>query len=386
MAGHSSFSKDASYLDLLVTQRKMSRRPILRGLAGFTLTGGSITSFITSCGSPTNPSPLSHTPTSPPRTALYTYRGHSDGVLGVAWSLDGKRIASGGGNFLHPDSSHDTTVQVWDAVDGSHVYTYRGHAGPVFSVAWSPDSKHIASGSNDTTVQVWDAVDGSHVYTYRGHAGPVFSVAWSPDGKRIASGSNDTTVQVWDAVDGSHVYTYRGHADFVNAVAWSPDGKRIASASGNKTISVDKTVQVWDAVDGSHVYTYRGHSDFVNAVAWSPDSKRIASAGDDRTVQVWNALDGSYIYIYRGHSNAVLGLAWSPDGKRIVSGGGDFDGEFSHGGGGDTTVQVWDAADGSHVYIYRGHSDLVWTVAWSPDSKRIASGSADKTVQVWRVE
>jgi WD40 repeat protein len=239
MAHHNSFSNDTSLLDLLLAQREMSRRTLLGGLAGLTLTEGGITSFITSCSSSTKPSLASHTPTSPSRTALYTYRGHADGVLGVSWSPAGKRIASAGGNFLHPDSSHDTTVQVWDAADGSHVYTYRRHS-----------------------VAVW-------------------SVACSPDGKRIASGSNDTTVQVWDAVDGSHVYTYRGHADFVNAVAWSPDSKRIASAGD------DRTVQVWNALDGSYTYIYRGHSDLVWTVAWSPDSKRIASGSADKTVQVW---------------------------------------------------------------------------------------------------
>jgi WD40 repeat protein len=119
MAHHNSFSKDASILDLLLARQEMSRRTLLGGLVGLTLTGGGITSSITSCGSPINPSLTSHTPTSPSRTVLYTYRGHADGVIGVAWSPDGKRIASGGGNFLHPDSSHDTTVQVWDAADGA---------------------------------------------------------------------------------------------------------------------------------------------------------------------------------------------------------------------------------------------------------------------------
>ena len=95
------------------------------------------------------------------------------------------------------------------------------------------------------------------LYTYRGHSGAVYAVAWSPDGKRIASGGNDGTIQVWDAVDGGHAFTYRGHADVVEAVAWSPDGKRIASGSR------DQTVQVWDAVDGGHVYTYRGHYNIV---------------------------------------------------------------------------------------------------------------------------
>ncbi len=296
-------------------------------------------------------------------TPLYTYRGHSHSVDAVAWSPDGKRIASG---------SHDNTVQVWDATDGSHVFTYRGHSHPVFAVAWSPDGKRIASGSWDKTVQVWDVADGSNVYTYRGHSnaqyGEVTAVVWSPDGKRAASGSGDKTVQVWDAADGGNVFIYHGHSGPLDAVEWSPDGKRIASGSD------DYTVQVWDAADGSHVYTYRGHSYGVYAVAWSPDGKRIASGSHDNTVQVWDATDGGNVYTYRGHSDYVHAVAWSPDGKRIAS------------ASDDKTVQVWDAADGGNVYTYRGHSNAVsgvYAVAWSPDGKRIASGSWDKTVQVW---
>jgi len=206
---------------------------------------------------------------------------------------------------------------------------------------------------------------GSTLYTYRGHSDVVWSVAWSPDGKRIASGSGDNTAQVWDAADGGNVYTYRGHSVYVEAVAWSPDGKRIASAGG------DNTVQVWDVADGGHVYTYRGHSDVVWSVAWSPDGKRIASGSGDNTAQVWDATDGGNVYTYRGHSSAVDAVAWSPGGKRIASGSLDY------------TVQVWDVADGGHVYTYRGHSVYVEAVAWSPDGRRIASGSYDKTVQVW---
>ena len=124
------------------------------------------------------------------------------------------------------------------------------------------------------------------LYTYSGHSNWVYSVAWSPNGKRIASASFDGTVQVWDALTGGHVFTYRGHTSAVNAATWSPDGKRIASASA------DGTVQVWDATAGSNIYIYTGHDkDFAGtsiiAVAWSPDGKLIASGGGDETVQVW---------------------------------------------------------------------------------------------------
>ncbi len=83
---------------------------------------------------------------------------------------------------------------------GTPLYTYRGHSHSVDAVAWSPDGKRIASASVDRTVQVWDAADGGHVYTYRGHASSVYMVAWSPDGRRIASGGYDNTVQVWLAM------------------------------------------------------------------------------------------------------------------------------------------------------------------------------------------
>jgi serine/threonine protein kinase len=253
-------------------RRGISRRVVIVGLAGLAI--GGIT-WMFSQGSQIIQSPQSfpQSPQVPPDPhLLYTYRGHSDGVNAVAWSPDGKRIASGG---------QDNTVQVWDAVDGGNVFTYRGHSDPVAAVAWSPDGRRIASGGWDNTVQVWDAADGGHAFTYHGHSVAVFAVAWSPDGRRIASGSGDNTVRVWDAADGGHAFTYRGHSAAVAAVAWSPDGRRIASSS--------EDVQVWDAADGGHAFTYRGHSAAVDAVAWSPDGRRIASGGWGNTVQVWQA-------------------------------------------------------------------------------------------------
>jgi energy-coupling factor transporter ATP-binding protein EcfA2 len=109
-------------------------------------------------------------------------------------------------------------------------YTYLGHTAAVNSVAWSPDGKRLASAGDDNTVQVWSASIGTVLLTYEGHSSSVNSVGWSPDGKCLASAGSDNTVQVWQASTGTALLTYNRHRDSVLSVAWSPDGKHLASA------------------------------------------------------------------------------------------------------------------------------------------------------------
>jgi WD40 repeat protein len=118
-----------------------------------------------------------------------TYRGHLDGVTAVAWSPDGKRIAS---------VSFDKTVQVWDAVTGKSAWLYCC-LGWVNGVAWSPDGKYVASANSNKTVEVWNGVTDHPVLTYRGYRSEVLTVAWSPDGAHIASGDDDGMVRIWQA-------------------------------------------------------------------------------------------------------------------------------------------------------------------------------------------
>lgn len=202
---------------------------------------------------------------------LATYTGHNAPfVVRVEWASDSRRVASFA--FTPHQLDADNSVHVWDPATGERLLIYSGHTADIGGLAWSPDGRSLASGSLDTTVQVWDSSSGEHILTYTGHTSSVNTVAWSPDGTRIASGSDDATVQIWDPFTGQGYLTYRGHISGVNAVDWSPNGKLLASGSG------DRSVQIWSPDSPKTLFYYYGNGadGLVVNVAWSPGGQLIA--------------------------------------------------------------------------------------------------------------
>jgi WD40 repeat protein len=285
---------------------------------------------------------------------IRTHRGHTSRVGALAFSRDGRYLASG---------SQDYTIRLWDVGTGRELGLLKGHRGTVNTIAFSPDGKHLASASGDSTVNLWEVATGRASFTFRQHTRPVYSVAFSPDGKHLASSGLDKTVRVWDP--GQVTLVFDKHTDAVSSVAFSPDGREIASSSR------DGTVRLWDPTNGKTRLSLQGHTGIANRVAFSPDGRRLVSASQDQTVRVWDAATGAQTLVLREHTHQVFALAFSPDGRRLASGG--LDG----------TVRVWDAALRQQGLTLEGHADLVYHVAFSPDGRRLASGSADGTVKVW---
>jgi hypothetical protein len=164
--------------------------------------------------------------------------GHTSGVTSVAFSPDGKRLATAGGG--------GDQVKVWDAATGQEIRTLKGHTSVVWGVAFSPDGLRLASAGQDG-VKMWNAATGQEIRTLKGHTRVVTSVAFSPDGTRLASAGQDG-VKVWDVATGQEARTLKGHSGGVTSVAFSPDGQRLASGGGNQ-------VKVWDAATGQETLT-----------------------------------------------------------------------------------------------------------------------------------
>jgi WD40 repeat protein/serine/threonine protein kinase len=289
----------------------------------------------------------------------FTWRGHRDEVGGVAFSRDGRQLATLGRRW-------DRTVKVWDATHDQAFRNLSRHGGQVNGVAFRADGRRLASAGNDGFVKVWDGSTWAEVLSFRAAAGPVNGVSYHPDGKSLATAGADGAVKVWDANSGRPRVTLKGHAGPVLAVAHDPSGRRLASAGA------DGTVRLWDAETRKELSVLKGHQGEVRSVAFSPDGRLLASGGADETVRVWDTGRGEEVLRLRGQVGTVQGLAFNPAGTLLAS---------SH----DQTLILWEVPGGRKVRTLEGHTNRVEGVAFSPDGRRLASASMDHLVKVWDV-
>ncbi|WOD40605.1 NB-ARC domain-containing protein [Nodosilinea sp. E11] len=300
----------------------------------------------------------------------------SSRVFSLAFSPDGRWLASG---------CEDHQIRVWDVRSGTLVHSLQGHTDEVRSVAFSPQgyvrgglalsaaaSYHLASGSYDGTLRLWNLASGDSSVLDTGS--PIWSVAIHPAlGYTLATGHHDGSIGIWDGAAQTPVRSLQGHAQAVRSIAFSPDGCQLASGGD------DQTIRLWNWQSGQVDWVLKGHSSWIANVAFSPVrgvstdaiGYTLASASEDQSVRLWDSQTHQALRVLRGHSSGVWSVALHPQGNYLVS------------GGQDRQVRLWPLTDQASPRAFSGHDGWVFAVAISPDGQWIASGGEDRTVRLW---
>jgi WD40 repeat protein len=294
----------------------------------------------------------------------------------VAFSPDGRLVAAAGAMYLSGSGSQpsveDNAIYLWDAASGKELRRCRGHVLGVHALAFSPDGKLLASGGRDGPVRLWDPGTGTLVRACAGSGGLVLALAFTPDGKTLITGG--ARIRLWDPDTGQERLPLPGHAGEASVLGFSADGAVATS------IGADQSVRFWEAATGRELRRLSIPGSWL-ATACTPDGKTIVTAGLDRVVRLWEAAGGRAIRQLAGHGGPILALAVSADGTLLASAGGIV----RHGteASDDYAIRLWDLTTGEALGQVGDHQGTVGCVRFSPDGRTLASASMDHTVRLW---
>ena len=289
---------------------------------------------------------------------LTRLKGHQSFVFSVAFSSDGRWLASGGG---------DHEVKLWRVADWNRFrLSVQGRADVVKSVAVSPQGDFAVTGSDGGVAVVYEVATSSELTRFTGHRGGVSMVRFLDGGENVLSSSKDGTAAIWDAKTGKTSLTLADHGSEISCFGVSEDERSIATAGDNLI------AKVWDRESGKLVKVIEtGQKHSLNAVRFSPDGTRLLTAADDHSIKIWNLETGEEVVTFNKHTGWIGDAVFFPDGKHVLS------------GGNDNMARIWETDTGREHHALSGHLDSINEVAVSADGNRIITASDDKTVKVW---
>jgi WD40 repeat protein/serine/threonine protein kinase len=305
-------------------------------------------------------------PESSPVRERAPLRGHEGPIWSVAFAPDGKTLATG---------SDDTSVRFWDAATGKETAILpeeetAGMGSSVFSVAFAHSGKFLITGSGDGTLRQWDVTTRKVLWTFPHHTANPRRLAIAPNDRTVALPNNTQGVELWDLERHERRLTLPGHQGSIQAVAFTSDGKTLATGDARGTI------RLWDAVTGDERAGFQGDPNGVRALAFSPwppgSAQVLASTGSkDRDAKLWDVATKQQLAALSGHEAGFSSLAFSADGALLAT------------GSRDGTAVIWDVGSGQALATLHAHQGAVWSLAFSPDGRTLATVGDDRLGKLW---